>query len=164
MPIPFLGCAIPLKFRLSTLLLLVLLAGISLGWYVDHSDHNRREIIGIWIDSPQPMNLGYNSVLEIRGDGTIAKLQEGKADYDRYEGKYTCSDDGWITFHIATRSWGVGSFPSQSSVFSSTFKIDVDIPCRCAIDKIGHLIVQPDRDWIRPDGFHMQWESYARKK
>ena len=66
-----------LKYRLSTALLLTTIVAISLGWWIDHTSRNRRDIVGTWYyPTGDFIQLGYTTTLEIRADGTFTKEQK----------------------------------------------------------------------------------------
>jgi hypothetical protein len=130
-----------IKYRLSTLLLLIVIAALALGWYVDHRDRSRRDIIGTWhYPTPEQNLLGYVSSLEIRADGTFTKHQMGRFGSDAFEGKYCVDKSGRIAFHILSKTERT-DFDDLLKTAPKTKALDVEMWCRCAVDKSGYLIL-----------------------
>ena len=154
-----------MKFKISTLLLLVAIAALCIGWFVDHFDPSRYEIIGTWRHSSTgEFSSNYNTTLRINRDGTFSKTQCEESKWNTYSGSYATNKDGTITFHVTKRE----EFDSLASVFmpdatpSAAFDCDTYYQCRCAVDKTGYLLINDSKP---RGGFYkgptIRWEVYV---
>ncbi len=119
-----------MRFRLSTVFLLIVIFAISLGWFIDHTDRvRRRKISGIWELPTQISRMHlqpFVSTFEIRDDGTFTKTTRK----EKYDGVYSLLDDGQVAFSILTRTVGSDETAASEIYF-----------CRCAVDDSGRLTV-----------------------
>lgn len=154
-----LGVATKLKFRLSTLLLLVLVAAVALGWFADRQNRNRRELLGEWYYPASDVAVvGYTSLLEFRDDGTFTKIQGYRVGDKTYEGTFDYCDDGAILFHVTkvTESASLAFTRNGEPVITN---VECDCRCRCAVDPTGFLIIDA-RSF--GDEIGINWEAHAR--
>ena len=94
----------PLKFRLSTLLLLITVAAVSICWWLDHADRSRRDIVGVWyFPNGDFIQMGYRTTLEIREDGTFTKTQDTRGGSSIFNGTYVANENGTVTFIVEER-------------------------------------------------------------
>ena len=125
------------KFRLSTILLVVALIAIALGWYVDFGSRDR--IIGTWTGPASALTLSSNSyttTLEIRPDGTFSKVQRDGTNAVTFTGTYSILDDGLVKFNVAQIARATDVLDEWTA--STT---DRNYFCRCAIDATGFLVI-----------------------
>jgi len=159
-----------LKYSLSTILLLVVIVAISLGWLVEHFDHRRKDIVGTWHYPTPRINVyseaqGYSSTFEIRSDGTFQKTQLRGTASSIYEGRYAPNDDGTVTFRIVKRTRNTKDgrpLPANATritEFNESF--NAEFRCSCGIDKTGYLIIA-DGYGLNPFGHEtgIRWEIY----
>ena len=157
-----------IKFRLSTSLLIVAVVAIALGWYLDHN--SSVWLTGTWVgpSTPNLLQLGYSTSLEIRENGTFTKVQRFGASTNTFTGNYSILDDGLVKFHATKLGYSSCSDgePQESSI-ARTFL------CRCAIDKSGILVIyqcsatlEIGEDPNIPFKFgpysDISWEAYSR--
>jgi hypothetical protein len=158
-----------MKYQLSTLLLLILVAAVSLGWYVDHVDRNRRDIIGTWhYPTPDFTVVGYGTSLVIRPDGTFTKTQSGRSSTETFDGTYSVDKEGRVVFHVESKLVQTdldAILPEERD----PERLDSAYELRCAVDKSGYLIVA-DVDSIRRklEGTNgesgIRWERTFKRK
>ena len=169
---PFLSRGESVQFRLSTIFLLTLCCAILLGWYVERTSRNRRDIIGTWYYPTNDVSLmGYSSLLEIRRNGTFTKIQGYRTHSVTYDGTYAVEDNGRVSFHVTSRK------TSYISSESETEELDSYYFCRCAVDPTGYLVIDVD-DLLLPSfigedigiplplvdkDIGIEWETCARE-
>ena len=132
-----------MRFRLSTLLLLLLVSSIAFGWYTNQSRLLRRGIAGHWY-SPhryQGLIMYTNPLedLEIRDDGTFAlTTRRGSFTSDRppeiygdYAGTYSCGPHGRVRFQVTNRT--LLDQPPE--------KIDQTFDCICTFDGEHYMLI-----------------------
>ena len=149
-----------MKYRLSTALLLVTVVAISLAWYVDHFNRDRDEIVGTWLYPTPDFHLsGYRTTLEIRANGSFTKVQYGRSGCTTYDGNYSVNENGTITFQLSKRNHESPIFELFPDYKPEAETLDAWFRCRCAIDKSGHLLIDPG---ISPfaGGTGIKWETY----
>ncbi len=154
----------PLKYRLSTFFLLITIISVSLCWYLDHTNRNRRDIIGSWYyPTPDVNQLGYTTTLEIRSDGTFTKTQQYRTSAYIYDGTFLPNDDGTVTFHIAKRTDNFFMSEMLPEDEPTITEFDHTIRCRCAVDKTGYLLIEDygKAQWTKET--EIQWETYMPK-
>src|SRR5262245_13723149 len=96
-----------IRFRLSTLLWCVAIAGVLLAWYVDHRRRDRDDIVGVWYyPTPDRRRAKSWETLTIRPDGTFTKHESR---LETYHGTYVLEDDGSVTFHVTSKVYDDGS-------------------------------------------------------
>ncbi|MGC4006216.1 MAG: hypothetical protein QM811_25115 [Pirellulales bacterium] len=155
-----------MKFRLSTLFLLTLLIAVGVGWYVDHTNRRRNDIVGTWSAPTRDgsrygfTRTGYYSSLEIKNDGTFIKTQSGRWQSDVYTGTYECLDDGIVVFRVLSKQI-VLEHPLGEASKAET--IDREYPCRCAVDRGGHLLINkiPTANMLDNDEIKIRWETHS---
>jgi hypothetical protein len=172
------GCF--MKYHLSTLLLAMVIVALGLGWYLDHHDPKRTEIVGTWYYPYKSLpygQVGYHTTLTINEDGTFRKTEMGREGSEIYEGTYRMEKDGSIFFHVTkktvksdfhkiavelSKQMNLPAPPDHSPVtLHMQFKI------RCAVDKSGFLLLdnQSFQFGEQKDECKISWDrSYERSK
>jgi hypothetical protein len=150
------------KFRLSTVLLLVLSCAICLGWYVDRTSRSRRDIVGAWYYPTNDVGvLGYTSLLEICSDGTFTKIQEHRESIDTFGGTYAVQENGRITFHVTSKTSVTIPMCDREP---DRRELDAYYSCRCAIDRTGYLVIDDRPSFPFNDKeIGIRWETCARE-
>ena len=165
-----------LKFRLSTILLLVALVATALGWYVDRN--SKGGINGSWTLANFPIgHQGYSSTLEIRPDGTFSKIQRHRRGEESFAGTYNIVEPGIVDFRVSKADYTPvfdvkGAFPDlldpEDRDKTPETKIDRTFKCRYAIDSSGCLILHEYKMLrIFEEGMNgktnldIEWEIYA---
>ncbi len=153
-----------MKFRLSTVLLLVLSCAICLGWYVDRTSRNRRDIVGTWYYPTNDLGvLGYTSLLEIRSDGTFRKIQGHRESSETFDGTYAVHENGRITFHVTSKT-SATDFDHFLDREPETRELDACYSCRCAIDPTGYLVIDDQPSFpFNDEEIGIRWETCARE-
>ena len=153
-----------LKYRLSTALLLTTIVAISLGWWIDHTSRNRRDIVGTWYyPTGDFIQLGYTTTLEIRADGTFTKKQKYRTGSSTYDGTYSTNENGTVTFNVHKRindsliGEMLPDFKPTITEFDAAFR------CRCGVDKTGYLIIDDYGMAPFAKDTGIQWETYMPK-
>ena len=150
-----------MRFRLSSLCLLLLLASISLAWFAEYSSRHKREIVGDWVwPIADHSNRCASTQLVIRADRTFTKIDYQPAGVYRFEGKYEFLRNGQVRFELTDykRPAQVNPIPSSDDVDDDAdlheilgqLPIDHSFYCRYAIDEDGHLLltcVRKVQDW-----------------
>lgn len=152
------------KFRLSTVFLLVLTCAICLGWYVDRTSRNRRDILGTWYYPTNDLGvLGYTSLLEIRSDGTFTKIQGHRECSETFDGTYSVRENGRLMFHVTAKT-SENDFDRLLDRKPETKKLDAHYSCRCAIDPTGYLAIDGHSSWpFNEEEIGIRWETCARE-
>jgi hypothetical protein len=129
---------------------------VSLGWFVDHQNRIRRDIVGSWYyPTPDVQVLGYSTTLDIRLDGTFTKTQVISEFAWKYDGTYTTNNDGTVTFHVAKRTMTCGPPHNQTiAQFNHSFR------CRCGVDRTGYLVIDDYGSAPFGKNTRIQWETY----
>jgi len=150
-----------MKFHLSTMLLAMVIVALGLGWYLDHHDPRRTEIVGTWhFPYPNSMHQTHDAMvtLELRDDGTFRKRHHGPFHDYAYEGRYNRNAESLMTFHITS----LVTQPKQ------TKPQDTKYYARCALDPAGYLLVEIQQWEIGVDDSghtnNITAESYERSK
>ena len=135
-----------MRFRLSTLLLSVVIAAICLGWYIDHTRSRGTNICGAWISATdrKPMIMSDYSTLDVEQNGTFSKVQYSQDSWTTFSGTYCANEDGTFTFHV-TKSVTKDSLIDDSP---ETTECDLRFNCRCAIDSAGYLMIEDCKKYI----------------
>ena len=144
--------------------MLIAIAAIALGWFVDRTQRDRQELLGTWYYPTDDVGvLGYTSLLKLRDDGTFTKIQGYRTGHKTFDGTYEISDNGTVWFHVNKLTEGsdiiemTGGEPTISNV-------KYDFRCRCAIDSAGFLVIDA-HDWtMGKNEIGMHWETHARAK
>jgi len=135
-----------MRFRLSTLLLLMLVSSIALGWYTNQSRLLKRGIVGHWYLALRTKELimmtNPHEHLEMRNDGTFAlSTRRGPNTPDRppgnygdYAGTYSCGPHGRVRFQVTNRT--LLDQPPE--------KIDQRFDCVCTFDGENYMFIDPN--------------------
>lgn len=148
-----------MKIRLSTLLLLVLVIAISLGWYLDRNAVNRTMIEGAWYS--EPVSMGYSSELNILTDGSFTKRQNYEGFSEIYGGDYKVGNDGRLIFNV---TYVVNVEQGSDSESSDKQAMNARYNCRWAIDKCGYLLLdaQEVSNNNTQGSLGIKWDTYTR--
>jgi len=152
------------KYRLSTLFLIVLSCAISLGWYADRMSRSRRDIVGTWHYPTEDINLtGYYSQLEIRSDGTFTKIQGHHHGNETFSGTYAVEKSGQVIFHV-TKKVILLDLAKALGQEPETRQCDAHYACRCAVDPTGYLVIDDRRlSPFNDEDTGIRWETCSRK-
>jgi len=141
------------RYRLSTVLLVVVIIAISLSWYLDHFYKYRKEVVGTWIYS----HPGYRTVLKIRPDKTFTKVQYGREVIKTFEGVYhIIGNSGKISFNVTKIQTEFGTTINVKEIEDSLY-------CRCAVDADGFLLINYVGAQSIPIKLGLRWETYSPK-
>ena len=158
-----------MRFRLSSLLLMVTLVAVLVAWYVDHHRHRSDDIVGVWyyptLDHPFRK---FQETLTLCADGTFTLQQDMNA---TYSGTYRLAGNGIALFHVTSKQCVFGVGPPQ------TYDVDETYRCRIARDSYSNLIVvdldpdvgPPDSDMgplgrvkvVLPETVDISWHCYT---
>ncbi len=144
-----------MRFHLSTLLLAMVIVALGLGWYLDHNDPRRTEIVGTWHFPYKSLpygQMGYYTMLTIYEDGTFTKEEIFRSHSDTYEGTYHVEKDGIINFHVVKKTIKTDLDEHFSEIYKKMnqdpppkrlpITLDVNYELRCAVDKAGFLLLE----------------------
>ena len=141
--------------------MLIAIAAISLGWWIDRTNRGRREIIGSWrYPTPDIILNGYTTNLEIFSDGTFKKMQQYRIGSSTYEGTYSCNEDGTVTFNVAKRTENNEVLEMLPEFEPTTTDLDASFRCRCGVDQAGYLIIDDYGSAPFAKDTGIQWETY----
>ena len=128
----------------------MVIVALGLGWYLDHNDPRRTEIVGTWHAQPSG-EMGYSTTLEIYPDGTFEKTAILRMHQEIYSGTYHLEKNGVITFHailITTKNDllpGLNQILKQQNQHEITedppVAMDATYSILCAVDKNQHLLL-----------------------
>ena len=147
-----------MRFRISTLLLVIALGAVLLAWHLEKTD-SRNEIAGVWYYPTPDINLmGYWETLTIRKDGTFTKFEQHRMSSETYAGTYTLGNDGVYYFDVTQKTISNGD----------EFKLAKQYRCRCALDHRGYLIIHSvnfdfgsDSGVGFPQDCYLKWHCYC---
>lgn len=137
-----------MKFHLSTLLLAMVIVALGLGWYLDHNNPRRTNIVGSWRTARfSGYLISYFTNLEIREDGTFSKSQSDRRATEVYEGTYQTLRDGTVVFHVTLKKTFHPYWHKDNDIESSKqVTLDHKFKLHCAIDPSGLLLMSSDHE------------------
>jgi hypothetical protein len=163
-----------MRFQLSTLLLAMLIVALGLGWYLDHNDPRRTEIVGTWRGIHNGKG-GISTTLEIKEDGTFNQVQRDLVQTETYEGTYFYAPSGVVTFHIKVKNMKLITddlykrVAKENNLPDPTVRepLRLSVPCdtRCAVDRTGVLVISVvdcRSDDPNDKYCNLKWETYKR--
>jgi hypothetical protein len=159
----------PMRFRLSSVFLMIALVTVLLAWYVDHRHRRSDNIVGVWYypTLDHPFRKGHET-LTCSADGTFTLQQDM---FLTYSGTYTLAGNGIALFHVTSKQYVLGVGPPE------TYAVDKTYRCRIARDSYSNLIVvdldpesgSPDPDMgpvgrvkvVLPETVDISWHCYT---
>jgi hypothetical protein len=142
-----------MKYHLSTLLLAMVIVALGLGWFLDHYNRNRTEIVGTWHypyqSSPKGIS-GYYTSLTIGEDGSFNKIEGHRFESETYTGTYRVEKEGIILFHVTKKTSKMDREELWTQIYKARgeeppnrgpIELNVYYKTRCAVDKAGFLLL-----------------------
>ena len=154
----------PMRFRLSSVFLMIALVAVLLAWYVDHRHPRSDNIVGVWYYPDRYPSKGRET-LTISRDGTFTHEQATWGGLMTSGGTYTLVGNGIVEFHVASKRFEQGGTHPKID----TLEVDRTYRCRIARDSYANLIVvdlAPRAPWearveTRPDDVDIDWRCYT---
>ncbi len=126
----------PMRFRLSSVFLMIALVAVLLAWYVDHRHRRSDNIVGVWYYPDRYPSKGRET-LTISRDGTFTHEQATWGGLMTSSGTYTLAGNGIVEFHVASKRFEQGGTHPKID----TLEVDRTYRCRIARDSYANLIV-----------------------
>ena len=152
-----------LKFRLSTLLFSVAICAVLLGWFVDRSRlTNFYSMVGIWrFPSEEENQMGYESELLIREDGSFVKVQQYRMHQVVFRGNVSLRNNKTV-FQVSTVEKYLTMIGPLFGERISSERSSDEYSCSASFDRSGRLhISQSSKDDFN-EVDRIRWESYCR--
>lgn len=171
-----------MKFHLSSLLLIVLVAALGIGWYLNSTELERDDLVGCWESTSELFTTSHSpfTKLEIHQDGTFYSLHGTRNDVRIFRGTYVLERFGMITFTITSLEYlnealqqmhesiaaTTPGYTREPSRYKFTKPIEASITCHGSIDAEGILKLETravQNPGKHPDKELPVWGSFKKR-